>query len=115
MERAARGPVKRDALASETETLVTDREYDPEFIADAVIVDIEGLRNGSGNAVQYSRERGIAVLSDPTMVHFREWVVTQAQILAAGLEIETADAGNDSRSTSNGRRAGAGRSKKTSG
>lgn len=88
-------------------------EADGEFVAQAVVADIEGLLDGDGNPLPYSHERGVAILSDPGWAHITSWVVQTAQGIALTFDRGVDAAGNDSAPGSRGKRAGARASAKT--
>lgn len=69
--------------------------YDPRFVVDALVADIDGLYNGKGNAVKYTRDRGLAILSDPGYADVLDWIVTEAKRLGKYYsETVEEDAGN---------------------
>ena len=79
---------KANGLASEDgahdETFVEEAEGrydDPEFIASALLADINGIRNEKGNPVKYTHERGVQILSDPSNWDVREWLINEALTL----------------------------------
>lgn len=86
------------------------RDEDPEFIVKAVLADVEGLLNENGNAVQYTPERGVEVLSDPAWEHLRDWIVWEAKQAAEKWDEEVEHSGNGSKPDSRGKKAGAAKS-----
>lgn len=114
-KRAIRDRVNGKAPSDEESEreFILRRAEDPEFIVDAVLADIEGLLNEAGNAVSYTRERGVQILSDPAWTHLREWIVGEAYRAANIYEDGVANAGNGSGPDSRGKKGGAGRSKRT--
>lgn len=94
------------------EEFIQERFRDPVFIARAIVADMD-IEDGNGEKVPYTPENGEKVLGNPAYAHFREWVMAEAGNLAQfyAKELE-ADVGN-SRNGSSGKRAGAGKSKKT--
>lgn len=62
----------------QAEEAFRDRYDDPEFVAEALVADMSGLYNAKGNEVQYTTERGIAILADPGNADVRQWIVNQA-------------------------------------
>lgn len=93
------------------------RQEDPEFLVDSILPGepdaVEGLLNGDGNAVQYTRERGIQILADPEWQHLRDWLVGESMRAAGKYKEEVQHSGNGSRPASNGKKGGAAKSKGT--
>lgn len=78
-----------------TREYLLSRQEDAEFIVDAVVKDVEGLLNGNGNEVKYTRERGLRILSDPAWAHLRDWVVGVAYVAASTYASEVEDTGKN--------------------
>jgi hypothetical protein len=111
---ASEGKVpKGETLEEAGRDYMAARQEDPVFIVDAVLADIEGLLNEKGNPIQYTRERGIQILSDPEWAHLRDWLVGESWRIAATYKREVDASGNGSRPASSGKRGGAARSAKT--
>jgi hypothetical protein len=96
-KRAARQSAEGKALDGDGDIrgFMLAQQEDPEFIVDAVLADVEGLLNAKGNEVKYTRERGIAILSDPAWAHLRDWIVGESWRAAGIYQEEVEDAGND--------------------
>lgn len=99
--RAQRNAEERKALEEADDPEAAARDYllakqeDPEFIVDAVLADIDGLLNGNGNPVKYTRERGVRILSDPEWAHLRDWVVGVAFQAAGKYKEEVEETGKN--------------------
>jgi hypothetical protein len=116
----------REALAARTQKdsgQVSDEEIvlrsidgmreDPEFLTDAIILDVDGLLDGEGSPVEYTRARGLQILSDPQWRHIRDWVADEALIMASQLQNAVETDAKNSDSGSSGKKAGGARSAKT--
>lgn len=90
-----------------------ERNQDPEFVASALVLKMDGLYAADGSKVEYTLARGVSVLSDPANGDVMAWIVHEAQdydrYYTGSVE---ADAKNSS-TGSNGKQVGAGSSKKT--
>jgi hypothetical protein len=102
-------------LETQAAEWIDAKQKDPEFIADAVLKDIEGLLNEKGNPIKYSRERAVQILSDPACVHIRDWVVGTAHQAANTYKANVEESAKNSGRGSSGKKAGAAGSKKTKG
>lgn len=86
---------------------------DPEFIAEALVAGWRGVVGADGAEVEFDQALCVAVLSDPGNLDVREWIVNQATTYGRFYtESVEEEAGNSGRGSS-GKKAGAGRSKKT--
>ena len=112
MKEGLRG--KSDAPeGEELHDYLSDLTEDPAFVVDAVLLDVEGLVDGEGEPLEYTRDRILGVLKDPGFSHVLSWLVGVALRLAGRYVEDTVAVGNSSRSASSGKRAGAARSAKT--
>ena len=116
----------REALAARTSkdhAQVSDEEIvlrsidgmreDPEFLVDAIVMDIDGLLDGEGNAVEYTRARGLQILGDDQWRHVRDWLSDESLIMASQLQNAVEMDAKNSERGSSGKKAGAARSAAT--
>jgi hypothetical protein len=112
-KKVVNGIAKEDDEAEELVSQYDELRDDGSFVADAVVKDIEGLLNGSGNPVQYTPERARAVLRPDEWRHLRSWVVNESLLLAMKVQKGVEEDAKNLPTGSGGKRAGAGRSART--
>lgn len=111
--RALQARVERIAEANGKAGGIPERYEDPEFVAAALVLNMSGMYNASGEAVEYTHARGVAALSDPANADVMAWIVHEAQDYGRYYtEAVEADAKN-SLTGSGGKQAGAGSSERT--
>ncbi len=64
--------------AKEAESSFIRRYDNPEFVVDALVADMQGIYDGDGDPVPYTREIGVQVLSDLGFADVKEWIVNTA-------------------------------------
>lgn len=86
---------QRAAAADGTPPSFESRYDDPQFVAEALVADVEGIYREDGTPVEYTPELGLRILEDPGNADVREWIVTEAHSYGDyyAKQVE-ADAGN---------------------
>ena len=59
----------------------TNRHDDPQFVAEALIADMQGIHRADGSPVEYTVEIGTQLLSDPGNADVLEWVANESMNL----------------------------------
>lgn len=102
-----------ETATEEAEDEFLGRYDDPHFIVAALVADMGGLYDGEGNEVEYTTERGLQVFSDPGNADVKEWTVNQSLLYGQFYVEEVQEQRKNSRTGSGGKKAGAGKSEKT--
>lgn len=92
--------------------MMMEAMYDPTFLVDAIIRDIEGIYDEKG-PVEYSREVGLKILDAPENEDVLGWLGQELSARFAKRAKELEETGNDSAPASNGSKAGGAKSRKT--
>lgn len=70
--------VETNGDAEDAEVDLTPRYEDAEFVVEALVADIEGICRADGSEVDYTRDIGVALLSDPANEDVLDWVSNEA-------------------------------------
>lgn len=90
-----------------------ERCGEPEVIVDGLVTNVEGVFDEKGEAVEYTPEIGLQIFSDPSNADVVEWMVSECITYGQFYTKEVIEDSGNSGSGSSGKRAGAGKSKKT--
>jgi hypothetical protein len=112
-ERAERNGDAKAAGEDEAAAFALDRLEDPQLLVEAVVADMDGIFDDEDKAVTYTPEVGIEILSDEGNKDVTGWIAVEAFRWGQFYVEEVERDEKNSAAGSSGKKAGAGRSKKT--